>query len=170
MYRINDKKSAIREIKKYLYALSRSIHPSIRRTTIDGVFDEETRGAVIDFQKIMGYNTTGIVDFETFTALYNEYLRAIESKTPNNITSSGGFPLSVGDMNEDVRLLHIFVNELAKIYTTVEDVGTSSYYSNESAAAILALSKIFMMDESGVADKIMMKRIIYDVKNSTNMF
>jgi len=170
MYRTNDKKAAIREIKKYLYALNRSIYPSIRRTTVDGIFDDETRAAVMDFQKIMGYDETGIVDFQTFTALYNEYLRAIESSSPDNITSSGGFPLSVGAMNEDVRLLHIFINELAKIYSSVEDVGTSSYYSNESANAILALSKIFMMNESLVADKMMMKRIIYDVNNSKGMF
>ena len=165
MYRANDKNAATKEIKKYLYTLNQSSYPSVRRVTIDGVFDDETRGAVMDFQALMELEITGIVDYQTFTLLYAEYLNALAMQKPDKITGGGGFPLSVGDMNEDVRLLHVFINELALIYTGVNNVGTSSYYSEDTAEAILALSKIFNVKETSLTDRAMMKRIVYDVKN-----
>jgi peptidoglycan hydrolase-like protein with peptidoglycan-binding domain len=170
MYKSNDNNAAIREIKKYLYALNQSTYPSIRRTTVDGVYDDETRGAVMDFQALMALEQTGIVDYETFTLLYSEYLIALESKKPDRITSGGEFPLSIGDMNEDVRLLHIYINELSRVYSSLGDVGTSSYYSSDTADAILTLSRIYMMEETNSTDRAMMDRITYDVWNNSLMF
>lgn len=169
MYKTDDRNAAIKEIKKYLYTLSQSIYPSIKRTTIDGIYDDETRDAVKDFQAIKGYPRTGVVDFKTFTALYNEYVLALDHNQQSLLTD-GNFPMSIGDMNEDVRLLHIYVNELAKIYTTIDNIGTSNYYSNETADAIEALSALFMLKSSKSTDKTIFDRILYDVKNRPYMF
>ena len=170
MYTVTDKSAAIKEIKKYLYTLNQTIYPSVRRVSIDGQYDEQTRKAVIDFQKLMGYKQTGIVDYKTYTAMYDEYLSALDESSSNKITYDGGFPLSIGDMNEDVRLLHIFINELADVYSSIKKVRTSSYYSTETAEAVLSLSKIFMLKETTSTDKGMMRRIIYDAKNASPMF
>ena len=170
MYRANDKSAAVKEIKKYLYALNQSLYPSIRRTTIDGFFDDETRNAVIDFQKIMGINPTGIVNLETFNALYAEYLRATDESNENSINQSFGIPIAIGDMTEDVRVLHVLINKLSRIYNSVDYVGTSAYYSEESANAVRALKKIFMMEDTPIVDKATMQRILYDLKNNPKVF
>ena len=170
MYRTNNKKAAIKEMKKYLYTLSQTTFPTVQRTTVDGFYDNETREAVKDFQRIMSLEETGVVDYKTFSSIYSQYLLALEKEKPSKITSSGSFPLSRGDMNEDVRILNVYINELSKIYSGVNYVGTSNYYSDDTATAILSLTKLFMLDETDVTDRALMERIIYDAKNSTLMF
>ena len=67
MYRIDDRQTAIMQVQKFLMALTEDIFiaPS-------GVFDDNTRLAVIVFQKKFGLEDTGVVDFATFELLYRE--------------------------------------------------------------------------------------------------
>ena len=104
------------------------------------------------------------------TALAEDKFGLNIKEKPSKITSNGSFPLSRGAMNEDVRILNVYINELSKIYSGVNYVGTSNYYSDDTATAILSLTKLFMLDETDVTDRALMERIIYDAKNSTLMF
>ena len=170
MYRKNDKSAATKETKKYLYTLSQTTYPYIRRTTVDGIYDAETRDAVTDFQRAMSLEETGVVDYETFDNLYREYRIALGDQNANRVIYSDDFPLSIGDTNEAVRILHIYINELSKTYSCINYVGTSNYYSEDTANAILSLSRVFMMKETKITDLAMMERIIYDANNRALMF
>ena len=49
------------------------MHPEIRPVEIGGIFDSDTRAAVIAFQSLYGLPVTGIVDEETWNRLSEVY-------------------------------------------------------------------------------------------------
>ena len=76
MYRLGDKRAAIREIQKYLHFISDRITNEVPRIAIDGIYGNESKEAVMAFQEYKGIAKTGEVDYETFNLLYSEYLKA----------------------------------------------------------------------------------------------
>ena len=169
MYKIYDKSAAIRNVKEYLYIVSERIYPQISRTTIDGIYDEDTKKAVAEFQKIKGIEPSGEVSYETFTLLYNDYKSVMDDfYTFDYIIESGGFPLKSGSSSEDVRLLHILINELSKTYSKIENVGTGSYYSHKTAKSVRLLRKLFAMEDGDYVDKPLYLRIKKEIKSRRN--
>lgn len=160
MYNISDKSAAVREIKKYLLIISENLHPQIPRTTVDGFYDEETKAAVTEFQKIYGIDPVGTVDYETFTKIYEIYSDILFDIIEwGYVIEDGGFPLSLGDYSEDVRALHMLIGELGKTYSDLPKVGTGSYYSEKTENAANELRRIFMMPVASGVDKALFVRI-----------
>ena len=70
---LTDKGAAVFEIQSALRLLSKEnvrIRPIL---TPDGIFGDETKLAVISFQRYIGMKETGIVDHETWEAIFNNY-------------------------------------------------------------------------------------------------
>lgn len=51
------------------------VNTNIPNINLDGIFGNETKKAVMAFQKEYSINVTGIVDEETWDKLYNEYMK-----------------------------------------------------------------------------------------------
>ncbi len=74
MYQINEYSAAVKEVQKYLLDISyRDEVPYMPHVSIDGIYGESTRTAVINFQKKYGLAVTGIVNYETWQTLYSVY-------------------------------------------------------------------------------------------------
>ena len=160
MYQQNNQSEAIKEIQTYLFFLSDKKYDSINRIPIDGVFDKETEQAVIAFQKETSIDPTGIVDYETFTTLYSEYVTAYEEFYEKAyIIGDGSLPLKENDQNEDVRALHIMINELQKSYPQISEVGSGSYFSSRTGDAIENIADLFSFQKTRVLDKALYTRI-----------
>ncbi len=70
---LTDKSSAVFEIQSELRHISKE-NDRIRPVLIpDGIYGEETRLAVISFQHFVGIQETGIVDCETWEAVFGRY-------------------------------------------------------------------------------------------------
>ena len=77
MISFNNNENLILEIQNYLINI-RNTYPSLPLIEPTGVYDQETRNAVIAFQNIKGLPPTGSVDLRTGNELVrenNEYLR-----------------------------------------------------------------------------------------------
>ena len=160
MYQQTDKKSAIKEIQKYLYVISDKKYYEIPRIPIDGIFDDETKAAVIKFQEIMLFPPTGIVDYETFTSLFEIYTSIMEDfYTTDYIFGDSNFPLEENDQNEDVRALHIMISELRKTYPQITDAGNGAYFSRKTGDAIEELRELFALPKSRKLDKQLYRRM-----------
>lgn len=160
MYHASDKKSAIKEIQRYLFKLSDTTYPQIPRIPIDGVYDGETAAAVKKYQELRSFKETGIVDYQTFTEMSADYFFVVsDEKMRDFIIGETDFPLSVGSYSEDVRTLHIIINELAKSFSGIEKVGVGAYYSEKTANAVNSFSKIFGYPATGTVDKRLFSRL-----------
>lgn len=160
MYQQRDKKSAVREIQRYLFVLSDRKYKSIPRIPIDGIFDEETKAAVIEYQTVKFLTPSGIVDLETFNSLYEDYMLVVDNFYTNDyIIGDSSFPLSENDQNEDVRALHLIINELRKSYPQIKNVGTGAYFSRRTGDAIEQLRELFIFPSSRAVDKELYRRL-----------
>ena len=74
IYRIDRGEEPIAEVQRYLRALS-YLYSEIPHVGIDGIYGEETRAAVRAFQVLFSLSQTGVVDDETFSALYRQHLK-----------------------------------------------------------------------------------------------
>ena len=165
MYRINDRQAAVREIKKYLYVIATRVYPEIGRTTIDGQYDEQTREAVRRFQEITGLPSDGTVDFRTFTALYEAYRREKNDFYARDyIVEATDFPVGIGSKGENVRALHILINELSGEHPEVGGVGTGSFYSANTAESVRAIQRAYGLYESGEVDKMLFTRMCTELE------
>ena len=164
MYQQSNKNAAVKEIQTYLYLISDRMYADVPRIPIDGIYDSETEAAVIKYQEIKGISQSGAVDYETFTALYNDYSRIIEYEETNGyIFGDGSLPLKENDQNEDVRALHVMISELRKAYPNIPDTGNGSYYSARTGDAVEALSEIFMLPKSRILDRSLYKRMLTEI-------
>ena len=165
MYQQADRKRAIKKIQKYLFVLSDKKYKSIPRIPVNGIFDKETEDAVISFQRENHLPTTGIVNWETFTTLYNDYITVSnEAYLRDFIFDDESLPLSENDQNEYVIALNIMINELRKSYPQIPEVGTGTFFSKRTLHAIDAIRTLFLMPGNGVVDKSLYKRIIYEIQ------
>ena len=161
MYNINDRPSAIREVKKYLYAISKLLYQELPRTTVDSYYDFETESAVKEYQRIKGLFPSGEVNLETFTLLFNDFNTAKENDMRiEYVIFEDAFPMSVGTQNENVRILHTVINELTNRFTTLSAVSKGDFYSEKTKDAVRTLEAIFGMPDSGIVSQSFYSRLI----------
>ena len=169
MYRQNERKEAVKEVQKFLFFISSEIYEDIPRIPIDGIFDEETKGATMAYQNKKGINQTGIVDYETYTLLYEDYLSALEKQAPSPYIFTKEEPIiTEGDNNEAVRFLHILINELEGRFVNIEKVGTGSYFDKKTGDMLEILSTIFNFEKQRVLDQKLYNRILNEI-NALNL-
>ena len=163
MYRIDDRQTAIMQVQKFLMALTEDIFiaPS-------GVFDDNTRLAVIVFQKKFGLEDTGVVDFATFELLYREYAKIVMHGSVNDTVGNFLiFPMQRGDMSEGIFHINTTLAALLDYYGITHRLRASSFYSEETALAVSALRKIYMLDEGDHIDELLYFRMINDYNSQS---
>ncbi len=164
MYDIREKSEAIREIKKYLFLVSERMHPDVPRVTIDGIYDTETGKAVTEFQKIQRLPATGVVDYDTFQALYADYKLIIdEDEMQDYVLTSRGFPISQGAVGEDVRALNMLISELSKEYPELAGIRIVNAYTAQTARAVSYLRSLFGYPGGEQVDKQLYDRMLIEL-------
>ena len=156
MYRIYDKAAAIREIQVYLREIADSdifIAPS-------GIYDDNTRRAIIDFQSEKGLEITGEVDKATFDLLFSEHLI---KKEKNEVPYS--LPMKKGDMNDLLVNINRMMKKVLDYYGFTNRLATSSFYSNETARAVDLLRRVYQLENREEIDEIFYKRLIMDLRS-----
>ena len=116
MYRVNDKKEAVRQLQTFLFALSE--RGDIPHLAIDGIFSEETKRSVSEFQRQNSLFPSGKADKTTFDLIYKEYIDYTKSKKIREGTSA--FPLKIADKGTEVARLSTLLYELSEYYTDIE--------------------------------------------------
>ncbi len=157
MYRIEDKEAAVKQVQRLL------------DITVTGVFDEETRLAVISFQNRKGLNESGIVDYESFTLMKEEYLKEdMRREARRRLPFSPRFPYSFGDMGNDVTLINALLNDVMKEYTVEVLSVVGVFYSDRTENAVRELRKIFGLREGGHIDEEFFYRLTEEQKSLQN--
>ena len=164
MYDITDKKEVVKEIKLYLRTVAEGMYPEIGINTIDGFYDTQTADSVKKYQIIKKLPATGSVDMKTFDTLYLDYKKTTDKADIRGyLVESSGFPIMPEDISEDVRALHILINELGKSYPDMEYVGTGNYYSQRTSKAISYLKEVFLLPSGAGVDVLMYNRMIAEL-------
>ena len=154
MYELLNKPAAIKEVQKFLYVISDRVNNEVPRVTIDGIYGDETKNAVLIFQRLYNLEGDGTVDRITFDKMYILYKQARNNDMSSDyIITENGFPVKLGDQNNDVVYIHLLINELKKTYQDIQGVDIkSNYFSDVTKKAVEDLDQIILIDGNGEVD------------------
>lgn len=144
----------IREIQTYLREIAGSTE-GVRMVKPDGVYGENTAGAVSDFQRISGMPETGETDRATWDAIYNYYIDVIENLSGQECIFA--FPsvktvIDTGDTGTSVIILQAMLNTIAGYFLNLDPVAVSGVYDSPTKKAVTDLQKAAGADVTGITD------------------
>ena len=158
MYYISDRRSAVREIQKYLSA----VYGKTRHISESGAFDTGTRDAVVDFQTKEGLNPTGRVDSETFSALYRKYKSEENKRTAKKAAPFISFPIKRNDLSEEIRIISKKAANLLDYYGVYHALRPSPIFTKEAAVCIRKLRQIYKLPDDEIIDEELYLRMSED--------
>lgn len=126
------------------------------RLVPDGIFGEETRGAVSEFQRRNGLPVTGAADQETWDVLVQIYRNAlvVDGKAePLQIVLQPGQTICSGESNVHLYLIQSLFVALDRFYRDVPQVRVNGRHDRQTAPAVVWLQKRAGLPESGEVDK-----------------
>lgn len=159
MYSVNDRPAAIKEVQKYLSLYSEDltfIPPS-------GIYDDVTRDAVTSFQTKFNIAPTGIVDYLTFTLLYDNYrMTQIKQDVRETVDSVIKFPLTIGTESPEMRRINHIIAALLDHYGITHSITESIFFTEQTLRGVLDLEKIYAIQKNGIIDEDFYRRIYLD--------
>ncbi len=159
MFKMHDERAAIRRIQEYLHFIRDRMYHELPPLSPDGIYGEETRVAVKEFQRIVGITETGIVDIETNEAIFLKYHESLEIELIPYFDAEE-FPISLGSTGKAVEALNSLLITLRKRYLDLPRVNNEGYFGKSTEKAIVEIEKILGYDPSGVVGAAFYNRIV----------
>lgn len=166
---------------QYLLDVVSLFYPNIPGVEQDGVYGEATKNAVVEFQRYEGLTPDGVVGRETWDRLYTVYKGAVDSTTSESdnfdptLYPFPGTVLRLGSRGEDVRLLQVYINRLAREYNEINLIPVTGVYSALTQSSVREAQALLGLDPDGVVGKqtwdaiVSRLRTIEDKKNTLAM-
>ena len=135
---------AIKNVQKYLRQLSFH-NDDIRTVPIDGIWEEQTRASLTDFQKKHGLPVTGTVDRATFDLLKEEYNKSVALNSPPVPLSifprvPKGYVAEIGNSGYITDSIQYLLQELERLYN-FSDYTPSGIYDEATASVVRDFQK-----------------------------
>lgn len=132
MSRIFNERDAILNLQTYLRAQVLK-NPSAPTLAVDGIFDDATKNALLDFQLANSLSPTGVADRATWDLLYSQYLEIMdESSLPDPIIFFPSYPkdyaIGRGEKSFLVAILQYMINEIGIIYNVFDTLEIDGVY------------------------------------------
>ena len=137
------------KLKDYLSAFYDTIPP----LEIDGIYGPSTENAVSAVQRTFDLPVTGVLDLDTWEAIYRTYLGFV-STIPlrfieGNVVPYPGIPLRLGSSSEAVTLLQEYLNFIATVFTELPTLPVTGYFGTQTRDAVLAFQRRFGLQPTG---------------------
>lgn len=156
---MTEKQKAIYEAQEYLRNISRAFD-EISLLTPDGIFGEETEKAVLAFQKKQGLEETGIINYETWTAIVNENERAVFSASEVMLIDKDKLPLRRGDKDDAVYHLKTMLLYLGQNYGNFGFITVNDEFDADTEKSVRQWQRVIRTEETGEVDKLTWERLV----------
>ena len=144
--------SSVRILQYYLNFLS-YFNLKLPYVSIDGIFGDETRDAVLTFQSLYGLDVDGIVGRDTWDMIQNAYAGVLTSLPDEYRSYSSllypGYIITTGASGKVVEQLQTYLKTIAANSPSVPDVTVDGYYGDETRNAVLAVQKLEGIEQNG---------------------
>ena len=157
MYRIYDKPEAIKRVQQYLSLVG---NPNIF-VAKTGIYDENTRLSVIDFQTNNSLTQSGIVDKETFDSLYEKYVyNEKKENIKNSADSFISFPILPGSHANGMIHINQMLENILNYHAKTHRILPSTFYSSATSEGVRLIKQIFLMNDGDFIDEHLYFRMI----------
>ena len=144
--KVGDRSSGVITVQYYLSYIALFIS-TVTPPTVDGVFGEGTREAVISFQKTYGLYESGVVDrvvWDRIERVYQDLLSQMPYQfSPGTILPFPGRVLREGIVGNDVRALQEYLDYISDRYTEIPKIAIDGIYGPDTARAVSEFKRIF---------------------------
>ncbi|MBO5374552.1 MAG: peptidoglycan-binding protein [Clostridia bacterium] len=146
---------AILQIQRILRALE-LLDSDFSSVPLSGVYENETRGAVAEFQAKYGLESTGVVDYETWVLLHKIYDDTSHERNGIRrvqlVPNDGVFSIIPGQKDD---IIYVIQYMLSTISTHYDDFGSLEYtgiYDEPTQNAIKVFQRKNLIDATGIID------------------
>lgn len=143
---------SVRTIQYYLAVIG-AYYAAIQPVEITGYFGAQTETSVKSLQQVFGLPQTGIVDRNTWYAMYDAYAGIVDSvpldTTVNDVALYPGTSLREGSSGEYVRLLQTYLSFIHETYPEIGAVNTTGYFGPMTKASVSAFQEQFGIPVTG---------------------
>lgn len=142
----------IKELQYYLRTIS-AADSRVRPVGIDGIYGDETREAVRNFQQAHSLPVTGNVtpdDWRSIVGVYSELIRKLAPHRSIKAIRDPSYVFMPGDRNDAVYFLQIMLNALARRFENITAPTISGVYDEQT---IKAAEHFMRMHDSAQLDK-----------------
>lgn len=150
------------DVLRMQYSLDRISlnYPGIPRIpSIDGYFGEDTRNAVMQFQRVFNLPVTGIIDEGTWYGIIRIYsaVKRLSELTGeglliDEISRYSSDVLLEGDVRPPVEMLQFALNILSAYYPTIQGVPITGIFDDNTRNAVIEFQRTMNLPETGAAD------------------
>lgn len=151
-------RDSVRNLQKYLRALSTAENGQIFAVPIDGIYEDATENAVSEFQRRSDLPVTGRADKNTFDAIYIEYLRLTENErrrySPDLFPAlPDDYVTEFGERGPFIAVLEFILDELRIAYDTLPTFARDGTYDGDTALAVKEFQRIHGLPVTGRVDR-----------------
>ena len=159
-----NEEQAIENLQRYLRQLS-YFDTDIEPIVINGVWNDETRNALLAFQRKNRLTPTGVADEQTWNLLFSQYTDSLnENAPPSKVPFFPRLPqnesLGLGDIGFVVSVIQYMLSELSVLYDRFDSVETSGVYDEKTRAAVGEFQKRNLLPQTGRVDKQTWNRLV----------
>ena len=154
-FNITNDAYAIMQIQRILRDLE-LLENEYSSVPISGVYDDETRGAVVAFQSKYDLQPTGIVDYDTWQLLHSVHKATeFERRGPRMVRlvpDRGGFAIYPDQIDDIIYVIQYMLSTISIHY---DDFGTLAYtgiYDENTQNAIKSFQRKNLLDANGIID------------------
>lgn len=168
---INDRGEYVVELQFLLNFIS-LFYPSIPFVVESGVFRDDTKRAVVEFQSQFGLTPDGVVGPTTWRKLYDVYhaiTGSVDVPNPPPVVPSippfPGVALRLGSTGSDVMLMQNYLNTIALYYPAIPALTADGSFGPLTQTAVRAFQQQFGLTVDGVIGQITWYKIV-DIYNA----
>ena len=172
-FNLNEQENPILEIQRILRSID-YFNNGLARIRLNGIYNEETRQGVKDFQEKYGLPVTGEVNAATWQLL-QAVDKAIKDSTALAravyiLPRTEEYTISPGLQDDVIYVIQHMLNVLSQEYDEITPLEFTGIYDIDTEKNIREFQRRSLLDESGVIDPITFNRLAdeYERINSYN--
>lgn len=144
-------------VQYYIDYLS-AYYDTIPPLTVDGIYGDATRNAVLAVQRTFGLPEDGVLGEQTWNAIANAYYGIISripvTFTEGNIVPYQGIVLRQGAETETVRILQEYLNYISDFIPEIPPVSPTGYFGPQTQQAVEAFQRLYGLPVTGYVEAV----------------
>jgi peptidoglycan hydrolase-like protein with peptidoglycan-binding domain len=153
----------VQMVQFFLNVLS-AYYDSVPAVDIDGIFGPQTKSGIIAFQKTMNLPATGLIDEQTWTAMYRSVLGILRELPPAAVElPSFLYPdvlYAEGSEKAGVFIIQEILAYLSTMIPEIPFVRPDGIFGPETTASVKAFQKYTGLEPDGIVDEETWNRLI----------
>lgn len=154
---LGDRGRQVAIVQYYIDYIS-AYYDTIPSLTVDGVYGDATRNAVLAVQRTFGLPEDGILGEQTWNAIANAYYGIISripiTLTDGNIVPYQGIVLRQGAEAETVRILQEYLSYISDFIPEIPSVSPTGYFGPQTQQAVEAFQRLYGLPVTGYVEAV----------------